>query len=372
MHFPYCKHLCNYCDFYKLKLEDGNKELSYSQFADYLNQSFTQLLEILNRDDIIIGSLETLYMGGGTPSLWGETGIHFIQKWMEKHNLSLAPNHEWTLEVDPGTTSVDVLKQWQRLGVNRFSVGIQTLNSDIFPLMDRSHNLEQVYNLLEQLKKIGANFSVDFMLGLPKSDIYGRSIDKELNEILAVGPNHLSLYFLTVPTSYKHFAALPDDQWIEGEYLKVINILKQNGFIHYEVASFAKPGFDSKHNRKYWTHQSVLALGPSATGYLQKKNLRYKWKNRWIDLKSAPVPDLEYLTPSELELEWVYLTLRQGKPFCLDSFIGKGFNVDLLLSLFARWQNDGLLDKFESDKYQLSGNGWLILDTLIHQLLTCK
>lgn len=199
LHFPYCKHLCNYCDFYKLKLDDDKRQIKFAQLEKYLNQSFGVLLDTLAQKGSSITTLETIYFGGGTPSLWGAEGIEYIKKLLVKHNLTLEQNYEWTLEVNPGATSREELTQWQKLGVNRFSFGVQTLNPQIFPLMDRSHSLDKVYELFDSLSDMKVNFSVDFMLGLPQSDTFNRSIEVELDKILSYNPSHISLYFLTVP-----------------------------------------------------------------------------------------------------------------------------------------------------------------------------
>lgn len=372
LHFPYCKHLCNYCDFYKLKLEDDKRQLSFTQLEKYLNQSFHQLLEMITQNEMKLGELKTIYFGGGTPSLWGDQGIAFVKSWFNKQNLTLAPNYEWTLEVDPGATNLNQLLRWKELGVNRFSIGIQTLNPHIFPLMDRSHNLNQVYELLSQLRYMSANFSVDFMLGLPKSVEHQRSIEDELEEVLSFNPSHLSLYFLSVQKTYKHFHALPEDDLIAEEYLKVVDYLKKSGFDHYEVASFAKPRFSSRHNFKYWSHQSVFALGPSATGFLainSRKHLRFKWSNTWLG-EHQPRYEIEDLNWEEMVVEKVYLTLRQGRFFDFQIFFDMGFNPVGLLNVFSRWKDCGYIETLNFNSGKMTASGWLILDALVQEVLT--
>lgn len=377
MHFPYCKHLCNYCDFYKLKLDDDKRQIKFAQLEKYLNQSFGVLLDTLAQKGSSITTLETIYFGGGTPSLWGAEGIEYIKKLLVKHNLTLEQNYEWTLEVNPGATSREELTQWQKLGVNRFSFGVQTLNPQIFPLMDRSHSLDKVYELFDSLSDMKVNFSVDFMLGLPQSDTFNRSIEVELDKILSYNPSHISLYFLTVPKKYVHYDSLPSEDWMVEEYLQVVKLLKSYGFEHYEVASFAKPGYSSKHNIKYWKHQSVFALGPSATGFLAyedeegPKHLRYKWSNNWQRDEVAKY-ELENLNLEEYQLEKVYLTLRQGVFFKLDDFYQMGFQPERLLKLFSRWKECGYIEFLNLAQAKMTANGWLILDALVQEILTTK
>jgi oxygen-independent coproporphyrinogen III oxidase len=356
LHFPFCRHLCNYCDFYK-KVPKDTRELE--RYHQYLTQSAFELDKLLLAENEKLGELKSLYLGGGTPSLWGSEGARFIQKFLAERGWSLRADSEVTLEVNPGSWTVQGLSDWWEFGANRTSLGIQSLDATFLKLLDRVHSLADVYETLEYFGNSKINFSVDFMLGLPYSEKHQRNIGAELERILSFNPSHLSLYILKVPKHYPHFSQLPDDEWIEHEYLEVSRYLTERGFIHYEVSNFAKPGLESQHNLAYWRNDSVGALGPSATGYLAKSKLRYKWKTE------KPEFEVERLTHEQVELEKLYLGLRTNRGISLESYFPE--HELALGQLVERWQNRGLVlgDKTHCTP---TAKGFLLMDSLMDDL----
>lgn len=357
LHFPFCRHLCNYCDFYK---KIPASESDYSTFENLLTQMFKSNEQLLITNDYRWDSLETLYIGGGTPSLWGERGAEFLSQKFKEYAIALAPNCEFTLEVNPGSWSEAGLNAWREFGVNRFSLGIQSLNSNFIKLLDRVHNIDDVYATLEKFKSLDVNFSVDFMLGLPYSEKYNRNIADELNEILQYKPDHLSLYILTTKENYIHKDHLPDDEFVEYEYLLVSKILKEHGYIHYEVSNFAKPNKMSKHNLRYWQMNPVAALGPSATGFLPEAHLRYKWK------VNSPAYTEEKLSDDEIFLEKIYMSLRNYNGLALNVFTDSD-RSEKLLEIANSWEKRSLA-KIENQSIILESKGFLILDFLMDEL----
>ena len=278
LHFPFCRHLCNYCDFFKKVPQ--NRSLELSDFHRYLDSSMLEHQKLMESSGYSWAPLKTLYIGGGTPSLWGEEGASFLQSFLKKYQIELDPDCEFTLEVNPGSWSEEGLNQWRALGANRFSLGVQAMNEKAIVALDRVHNLEDVKETLKYFQKHQLNFSVDFMLGLPFSSDYKRDVIAELNEMLSYQPSHFSVYILTVKNNYTHFSELPNEEWIENEFLRVSDFLRQSGYRHYEVSNFAKASKESRHNLAYWKSQTVAALGPSATGLLADDRIRYKWKTK--------------------------------------------------------------------------------------------
>jgi oxygen-independent coproporphyrinogen-3 oxidase len=352
LHFPYCRHLCNYCDFYKNLNE---KDPSYSVFEDTLAQMNDVHNEFLSNNGYQWSELETLYIGGGTPSLWGRSGADYLANLLAKNKVTFKDKYEFTMEVNPGSWSVEGLEQWMSHGVNRFSLGIQSLNPNFIKVLDRVHNIDDVYETLEFFNGRKLNFSVDFMLGLPYSKEYERNIREELNDILKYNPSHLSLYILTVNDHYKHFEKLPDEEWIEREYLEVAKILKEHGYDHYEVSNFAKPGLESIHNLNYWRMKSVAALGQSATGFLSETNIRYKWK------VTGPTFVEEHLTEEERRIEDIYMGLRINDGLALSSF-AKGFEA-----IAEAWDQRGLA-RLSEGRVSLTSKGFLLLDSLMDEI----
>lgn len=351
LHVPFCQHLCNYCDFYKRKL-DSTKD-QFGEFHQFLSDSLKRHEVLLKEQGFSWGLLETIYLGGGTPSLWGARGADYF-----KHKLlpeKIKKNAEFTMEIDPGTWNLEMLLAWKEIGLNRISIGTQTLNPDFLKVMDRAHTLEDSLNFLSLMQKENWNFSLDFLLGIPFSKIKNRNIQAELDTLLAYSPKHISLYILNARSKYPHIQDMPDDEYIREEYLFVSQYLKSKGFHHYEVSNFALPGFESKHNQKYWRGESVAALGPTGTGYLvlsPETSLRYKWK-----VSQAEV-EIENLGIKELELEKTYLSLRtsDGIPF------KKG--MEELLSTWQQLQ----YAKREDQQIKLTTLGFLMLDSLMDDI----
>ncbi len=312
--------------------------------------------------------IDTLYIGGGTPSLWGDDGVLFIEQEIIK-NLAFATKYEFTLEINPGAWKEDNLQNWIDLGLNRISVGIQTLSEKLLNNLERAHTLKESYKTLDWLANRGINFSVDLMVGIPFSDSYKVDIANDLLELFKFNPSHISLYILTPKENYKFSDNLPDENYIADQYLVASELLKAHGFFHYEVSNFAKPGMESKHNLKYWNSESVVALGPSATGFLSFSNekIRYKWQN---DLTSLPKYDVESLSENEYRLERLYLQLRTNRGIKLDDFFSKASQENLLhKKVYETWQQRGYLNgSVAQGQLILSSRGMLMLDSIMENI----
>lgn len=356
LHFPFCAHLCNYCDFFKRVSQD--KAFDYNAFENYLEKSFLFHESLMNEHGYSWGILKTFYIGGGTPSLWGKQGKIFLEKFLKDHRLNLDASCEFTLEVNPGTWTEESLSAWRELGVNRFSLGVQSLDKDMIKYLDRVHDIFQVHETLEYFTKNQLNFSMDFMLGLPFSVEHKRDVIAELKEALYYNPSHFSVYILTVKDNYAHYTNLPDEDWIAREYLEVADFLKSAGFIHYEVSNFSKPGKASQHNLNYWKSKTVGALGPSATGFLSEERLRYKWK-----VQSAEY-DLEHLTEEEFNLEKLYMGLRSSEGINLSDYVPQ---ASRRYELINSWKSSSFL--IASDPVlRLSSKGYLFLDSVMKNI----
>lgn len=352
IHYPHCKHLCNYCDFYK-HLYDEQSNLVY---LDYLINSLEKQKKILNENKFSLKNLETIYIGGGTPSLWGKEIIRFLKKFNEYFDLDKSSLKEFSVEVDPATYKEEEILELINYGVNRFSIGVQCFDEKIFPLVDRSHDFSEIKKTLEFFQKLQVNFSVDFMIGLPEKE-YKRDIEKELIAINKYNPKHMSLYILSVGESYPLIDKIPGESVVGEEYLKVSEVMAKLGFNQYEVSNYSKAGFESQHNWKYWNQESYIALGPSGSGLLvgKKKGLRYKW-----------LPNGEYrkeeLNSNQLYLEKLYTLARTRRGISYEDFSSSALKE---LHDFER-QSYGV---FENDRFVFTSKGFVILDTLIKKVL---
>ena len=359
LHVPFCQHLCNYCDFYKRKFTHPTEQI----------EGFHQLLESeWRRHEILMleqnfswGPLETLYLGGGTPSLWGTAGAEFLKTKILSH-VPLQSNAEFTMEIDPGTWNQELVSAWKDIGLNRISIGTQTLNPEFLKIMDRIHSKDDSLSLLSFCRKNNWNFSLDFLLGLPFSQTKKRSILEELDEFLSYEPKHLSLYILNARSKYPHAQNMPEDGFIRDEYLAVSEYLRSHGFHHYEVSNFALPGYESKHNLKYWNSESVAALGPTGSGLLvqnDERALRYKWK------VSEGEAEFEQLGKEELSLEKVYLKLRTSEGWAPQNITPEH------TALFEKWTSKNL-GFWDGKIMVLNSQGYVILDSLMNELFSCK
>lgn len=355
LHVPFCKHLCNYCDFYKKKLTSND---DFSGFEKHLLESFEALKKFLDQNEIEVDSLETLYLGGGTPSLWGSRGASFL----EKHILSSWPlkkGAEFTIEVDPDSYLKEDLVRFKEIGVNRFSAGMQSFDDTYLKILDRQHSKSQCEKLFKDLNDLGVDFTTDFLIGVPHSE-KKRDLLKELSEVLNFNPVHMSLYILSTRANYPHKNNLPSDEWIEEEYLSVSEFLKTHGFEHYEISNFAKDLKYSKHNLAYWDHKSVLALGPNATGLIHLKDqvLRYQWKS------SSPTWTEEILDEEALNLEEIFLGLRTKWGISvLEHFKNPSSYFSLFESLVKRE-----LAHFDGENLSLTPRGYLLQDSIMDEM----
>jgi oxygen-independent coproporphyrinogen-3 oxidase len=355
IHFPFCKHLCNYCDFYKNIPQNFSQDLK--TFHSLFERQWKIHQELLSKEQARFSNLKTLYIGGGTPSLWKEDGALFFRKFCAENNLNFASDYEFTLEVNPATWTDEGILAWLQSGVNRFSIGVQSYREEFIKLLDRVHDLNEVKKTLKYFADQKVNFSADLMLGLPYSKELKRDVISELKQMLEYEPSHFSVYILTVKPQYKLYSYLPDEAYIEEEYLKVAEFLSLHGFVHYEVSNYSLPGKESRHNLQYWKGSSVAALGPSATGFLNQgeRGLRYKWKT------SDSSMEQEQLTLKELNFEKLYLSLRTNL----------GLDIDQLnshnRSIVTNWIGRNLAIQ-EKQKIYLNSRGFLLLDSLILEL----
>ena len=358
LHVPFCKHLCNYCDFYKRKLTDKD---SFSGFETHLLDSFHYLQSFLDKEKRSIMGLRTLYLGGGTPSLWGVRGAEFLKK----NILNIWPlekEAEFTLEVDPDSYQKEDLLAFKEIGVNRFSVGMQSFDDEFLVILDRRHRKNQIIKLLEDLNELEVDFTVDFLIGVPFSQEKKRDILKELSEVFAFDPVHLSLYILSTRANYPHKAHLPEDEYIEKEYLAISEFLKTKGFEHYEISNFAKEQKYSRHNLAYWKHQEVLSLGSNATGliHLGEKRLRYQWKSsdaNWTE---------EFLDKEAIQLEKLFLEMRTMWGLELEDHFREA-DILKIEKLFERFIQEKLMQK-KQNSYILTPRGYLIQDSLMDEI----
>lgn len=261
IHIPFCRNKCLYCDFY-------SGGIRIADWKAYLNSILNELKS--RKEELNFHPL-TLYIGGGTPSL---IPLNHFEDFIRELNLELYfPDwEEVTMEVNPEDISQDKLDLWKKSGINRISVGVQSLIDSELSLIGRRHNAETAVSSIKMISEYFENFSVDVMFGLPGQTL--KSYSRTLNEIIKLKPTHISSYSLMLEEGTaltqlvkKNRIDLPED----NEWLKMFKltteILDKAGFERYEISNYACPGYYSKHNSLYWNGLPYLGLGPAAHSY---------------------------------------------------------------------------------------------------------
>ncbi len=265
IHIPFCKQKCYYCDF-----------VSYCN-KDNLIEKYIQAVKKEIQLQEIIKEIDTIYIGGGTPSYIEAKYIKEILEEIKTKNIS--KEAEITIEVNPGTVTLDKLQEYKNCGINRLSIGLQSTQNNLLKTIGRIHNFEEFLETYKMARKVGfKNINVDLMLGLPNQKI--SELKESLEKVLELKPEHISVYSLIVEENTpiadkieKNELILPEEETERNMYWYVKNTLELNGFHHYEISNFAKKGFESKHNLNCWEQQEYIGIGTSAHSYVE--NVRY-------------------------------------------------------------------------------------------------
>lgn len=360
VHAPFCARRCFYCDF-------AVKVGRVGDLPGWLEALDAELRQLAGDALLAMAPrLETLYVGGGTPSLLGPDAMSGLSALLGRDRLS-GPDLEWTAEANPESFTEDVARAWTAAGVNRVSLGTQTFHAPALRWMGRLHGPEGTVRAVEAARAAGiSNVSVDLIFGLPGH--LGRDWLDDLQRVLALDVPHVSLYGLTVEEAtplgrrVREGRERPVDEGrYEEEFLLAAEVLTGAGYQHYEVSNFARAGAASRHNSIYWSGAPYLGLGNGAHSYaspVRRWNLR-EWDDyRRVALEGGTVvAEQERLDAEALRLERVWLGLRT------DRGVEASTLSPAARALVERWIADGLAAE-EAGRVTLSWRGWLLLDRL--------
>lgn len=262
IHIPFCKNKCNYCNFFSVA--------STSQLNQLIDAIKTEA--VLRKDYCEHEEIQTIYFGGGTPSLLNYNHLHEIFEIL-KANYYINNNAEITLEINPDDVSEPKANDWKSLGFNRVSVGTQSFDNNVLQQLGRKHNSDAAYNALKTLKKSGfENISADVIFGVPQMN--NQQLLHTLNILIDFQIPHISAYALTVEPKTaldvlikKGKEIAPDEDVLASQFLLTIETLQKAKYIHYEISNYAKDGYYSIHNSNYWKNNKYIGLGPSAHSY---------------------------------------------------------------------------------------------------------
>ncbi len=315
IHVPFCKQKCTYCDFASFPKEIGKTE---SYFACLYR-------ELEGRAKQYEGKVfDTIYIGGGTPSVVDEKFIVGALKQVKKQ-FKLTDNPEITIELNPGTVSEQKINAYKSAGVNRFSVGLQTGYDEQLKRLNRVHTAKDFLLCCNLLK--GENFSADILIGLAGQTL--EQVKKSIDLAIAGGAKHISTYALTpevgtpIYTDYLNGELLSDDE-VADIYGEVVEYLKQKGYNRYEVSNFAIPGYESKHNQNYWDRGEYIGVGVSASSFMDNRRFTNTFKideylNAIIYNKNPEISS-EIIEGGDAKFEFIMLGLRTAKGINLARF----------------------------------------------------
>ena len=313
IHIPFCAVKCIYCDFYSIT----DRENSIPRFINAIVKEIeTCTVDVSN------WKLETIFIGGGTPSLLNGRNIESILNALER-KYNLAQKKEWTMEANPGEAPLERLKDFRSLGINRLSMGVQTLEPDLLKFLTRIHSPNQVFETYEHARNAGfENINCDLIYSMP-----GQSWEiweRDLLRVLDLKPEHISAYTLTLEKGTELYqfvkkgqVTMPEEDQTGGWFLKTHGILNSHGYSAYEISNFARQGMECRHNLHYWRIHPFLAFGPSAHGF--------DGSNRWGNVRSldqyltqiesgnTPISMKESLTQKNLTNELIGFGLRMNE-----------------------------------------------------------
>jgi len=348
IHIPFCKQACHYCDFHfstSLKKKD-------EMVAALAKEIQLRSNPIIHHPSPITESIETIYFGGGTPSILSIADLKFLIDEVYR-NFKVVENPEITVEANPDDLNLETIRQLANLSVNRLSIGIQSFFEDDLKLMNRAHNAEEAKKCLEFAKHYFDNISIDLIYGIP--NMSSKKWVQNIETALSFGVPHISSYALTVePKTALHsfiqkgIIVAPDDEVAHEHFQILVDKLSENGFIHYELSNFGKENFFSKNNTSYWLGKKYIGIGPSAHSY-DGTNRGWNVSNNSQYIKSIQenkVPiEFETLTKTDRYNEYVMTGLRTIWGVSLDQIeqkFGKTY-LDYLNQQAAKFIDDHLL-----------------------------
>lgn len=366
-HIPFCKQKCSYCDFYSTNDSKGIVELVKSEIK-----------ELVLRKEYLKGNIvETIYFGGGTPSLLSIYDIDSLL-YCVRQNFNVSNDCEITFESNPDDLTEDYLRHLYECKVNRLSIGIQSYNDDVLKYLGRRHDSRNLNFIIESAKKIGFdNISVDLIFGIPGMDL--TTYLDSLNKVIQLDIQHISAYSLTIAEGTLFYKLRKqnklkeiDEEDLLVQFNKTIDILTGQGFNHYEISNYAKEGYKSRHNCSYWEDTNYLGIGPSAHSY---NHVSRQWNvsntRKYCSLlgKHDSYFEIEFLTRKDKFNEYIITGLRTSRGISR-MFIKENFDVEIYQH-FIKEINKLLLQELiypYEDQVILTRRGILISDYILQLL----
>ncbi|MEM9537196.1 MAG: radical SAM family heme chaperone HemW [Cyanobacteria bacterium P01_E01_bin.45] len=368
LHIPFCRRRCHYCDFATGR---GTPEL----IERYVQALCQQIQQVTGE----FPPLQTVFFGGGTPSLLSGEQLQRIVDAL-RDRLGMSPTAEVSLEANPGTVSLHSLQHYRNVGINRISLGVQAFQPELLEACGRLHGVNEVYEAVGHLKAAGFdNFNLDLIFGLPHQRI--DHWQYSLEEVVCLAPTHVSLYDLTIESGTRFgrlyqpgSQPLPSDGDTVEMYQMAIAILTQAGYQHYEVSNFARPNRQCHHNRVYWENRSYHGLGMGATGYVNGR--RYEQPKTLADyfsrVEDGQFPTTARVTDRERLLDTLMLGLRLQEGLSTAE-LASSFSdatLDVIRKTLAPYRLRGWVEEKDGRLRLVSPDGWLFSNSILVDLMT--
>lgn len=357
IHIPFCKSKCSYCDFLSFVPKSEDEK---NRYVDYLIKEIGLYSKLYGKRCV-----DSIYFGGGTPSLIGTKNVNRIMEAIYS-GFNVLDHSENTLEINPGTTDERLYKEIYKTGINRASLGLQTSDDRIIKTLNRTSSFKDFLKAVNELKDSGIkNISADLMLSLP-----GNTEERELKDaklISELGINHISAYSLIVHENTPIYEdiknkklILPSEDEERKSYHDLSNFLSEIGYERYEISNFAKSGFESRHNKKYWNLDEYLAFGIGASAFIEGErrknfsNLKYYYEA--LDRKELPYRVEYVLDLSDKMSEYSFLNIRTKDGISLEKF-NERFNREFFDVFNLEKHCDSGLIKIEKGHVVLTEKG---------------
>jgi len=372
IHYPFCKSKCPYCDF--------NSYCNIKINEDELIKGYFNELEYY-KDIIKNKNINTIFFGGGTPSLMSSD---FLSKIMNKISElgNIDKNCEISLEANPNSITFEKINDFHKIGINRLSIGVQSLYDDELKKLGRIHNRNEILNAVDIAQKIfDDKYSIDLIYTRPNQEI--DNWKNELEEAIKLSPFHISLYQLIIEKGtifYKNKVKVPDEDLSTKFYNITHEILENNNINFYEISNYAKKGYECKHNLVYWQNGNWLGIGAGAHSRFDINSKRYavqniknpnKWLNKAIKYKNG-ISIKTCLKDQEILEEFVLMGLRIKDGIKIKN-LQKNISCKSFYELFNKktlelLKNNNLI-KFNESQIKLTNNGFLLLNSIIDKIL---
>ncbi|MBE6860729.1 MAG: radical SAM family heme chaperone HemW [Ruminococcus sp.] len=355
IHVPFCAQKCPYCDFYS-----GSYTASaMDAYINALIRNFKAYSESI--------CVDTVYFGGGTPSLLNGTQLQYILDELKK-SFRLNENAEITIEANPSTLNFNKLCEYKSAGVNRLSLGVQSLNSSELEFLGRHHTPERALKAVCDAQKAGfENISCDLMIGLPKQT--EDEILSSIKQLASLDITHFSSYILKIEEGtpfYKNNISdkLPDDDYVSELYLQMCEMMKSYGYEQYEISNFAKESYQSRHNNRYWKCQDYIGIGPAAHSCYN--GARFAVKPDLNDFISAPKQNVTITDDNPYTFEEkAMLRLRLSEGLLLSEC---GEKADNIIKKADMLEKSGYIS-FDGKKIALTSKGFVVSNSIIEYLI---